>query len=143
MQVTIREIRAGSSVPVPGTSRLGYLARFETPLVSGWATLVPCAGSSGALVPGRRIHCDVRQEHVSRFDPAPPEGELRIEPLDSPGDYEVRGRVVCVWDSGDFGVEAGGFLFALGRDDAHGQPPPEGAVVAFTVHGLSLWHRGV
>jgi len=102
---------------------------------------VPCAGASAHLAPGRTIDVDAKQDYVTKFtllaDTTSP--LMTAEP--SGGDYFVRGPVIFSYDTGDFGVEVGGFIFTLHQDDVLGQRPPIDQWVSFELHGLSLWDR--
>ena len=68
MKITIKNINSVCSVTLPGSSQLGYVADFETPLVKGTATVVPSAGRNDTLVAGRVIEVDIKQDHVSQFE---------------------------------------------------------------------------
>ena len=141
MHVKIKSVDPRESVSVPGTSQLGYPLEFETPFVSGFATIVPSPGGTVNLAPGRAIEVDAKQEYISKFRKIDAAAHPKMEPLDSKGDYFVQGSVIFCYEAGTFGVEVGGFLFTLDRDDALGQLPETDQRVSFQVHGLSLWDR--
>lgn len=143
MRVTIVDIRPAEGVGVPGTMQIGYPAEFKTPFVEGYATIVPCAGASSNLARGRSIEVEARHAYISRFQELPGEGTEKMEPLPQKGDYAVEAPVVFSYDSGNFGVESGGFIFTLDRDDARGSLPAPGRWVSFHLHGLSLWDRNL
>lgn len=141
MKVTIVEIDAGQSVSVPGTTQLGHPARFRAPSVEGPATLVLRTGREPPG-PGEVLDVDAKHAYISHFAELREPTAPRVEPLADAGDYRVEGPVMYRYDSGDFGVESGGFIFTLHRDDARGALPEPRRWVSFRLHGLSLWERG-
>lgn len=139
MKITIQEIDSSTAVTIPGTTQIGFPARFASSIVSGKATIVPSSGSSFRLGPGRSMPVEVKYEHVSRFHVVDGPTSAWMRPLNAETDYAVQGPIVFSYPSGDFGVQVGDCIVSLTTDDALGQTPQMGQWVAFHLHGLSFW----
>lgn len=139
MNIEIININKENVVLIGGNQYLGYRGRFECPLVSGEAVIVPYSGREEKLAVGNVISVETDQETVSDFKVETAEVEPMIEALSTPGDYKVRGIVVLNSDNVVFDIEVGNFSFAVDNKDTGNLIPKVGDLVSFNIHGLSLW----
>lgn len=136
MEIKLIEINP-TLVPTPGSRRQGYLTRFSAGTVVAWAVVVPDQDREEELKAGMTLPVQTSYDHLENWEAGT--DVTSVQPLEKPGDYRVHGRLWMVGETSAAIVEAGVFAFDVSTSELPKPRPADGAFVAFTVRGLSLW----
>jgi hypothetical protein len=140
IKIVIKEQISPEEVAVPGGDAKGYRVRFGCALGEGPAVLVPARRRFGWKV-GSELLVETSQASISEIKVWKNRGTMvpMLTPLDTQGDYQVRGLVGSLSD-GLVYVDASGVEFVLPTcDELQSLDARPGDNIMFTLHGLGLW----
>lgn len=147
MKILVDKVYSDSAQPIGFAKLPSFQVHFQSDLFSGLARFVPASGECGGCE-GGEFEVELDQDSVTDFRLR--EGaDLSIEALAEPGAFGVIARVRDIVQSNDeavgqyFHVANGDVVFTLSEDDIGASIPPVGALVSFTVKGLSLWDEAI
>jgi hypothetical protein len=147
MLITIESIDESSMQPIGCMKIPGFIVRFTSPAVSGFARFVPSSGTAKGCI-DQSFYVEINQENTTDVQLLPLKAIESITPLPAPGSFLVLGTVTALVPLGGLDgqlvtVAARDATFTLESKELGDIQPMLGEQITFVAHDLSLWDEAI